>query len=340
MSHYALALSLLLIATTGAVVLCIYLLRHWFSGRLRKTYRLYALTDPTLTRPARLHLHRIESILSTSSLFAIWTDYEALGFQVWSDLGDRGNAFLHARLAYHPMHRLALILVEDLDGLLQGSVLAVGEDNRVEARGHGYESALNSEAICWLADFQRSPEQCIREVLEATFSMPLRTLTESSAARVWRRVYGLLADVAIAQGPPTRESIQSFANLQTATVSSSIIEATYLHSHNLWRHRMVEAALDHWRRTVQIEFKAWKNLESRLHVVDANIEPQDILELFSGGKARRYLNRLHSEERLSGIALYDAMRMRLAPDLQLLGAVQRPVEARIYGPPSAIESRA
>ena len=59
----------------------------------------------------------------------------------------------------------------------------------------------------------------------------------------------------------------------------------------------------------------------------------------SGGKARRYLNRLHSEEHLSGIALYDAMRMRLAPDLQLLGAVQRPVEARIYGPPSSIESR-
>ena len=332
MSHYALALSLLLFAAAGAAVLGVYVLRHWFSDRLRKTHHLYALTDPTLIRPARLHLHRIDPILSASELLTLWAVYEALGFEVWSDLGDRGNAFLHARLAYHPQHRLALILVEDIDGQLQGTVLAINQDNRVEARGHGYDALLQSEAIAWLADLERSPEACIRELLEATFSVPLRTLSESGTARAWRRVYALLADVAIAQGSPSRETLRAFAEAEDIPLDPRVIEASYLHCHNLWRHRMTEAVLDHWRRTLSIDAKAWKAMEGRLHVVDESIEPQDLQEMF-GSAAQRYLERLHGEEHLSGIALYDAMRLRLGNDLQLLGTVLRPVEARIYGPP-------
>ncbi|GEM_PF-5150538 len=334
MSFLPKLIAFLIIAILLVIIVGFVISRFFVKKEIKRSQSLSTLLPESLSRPARLHLERSRAFNASEKMMALWREFDQLGFMMLADYSERNNVIANIRLAGHPALKIGGILVEEKDGSVYGVVIAVTSSNHVEARGNGREVDLSIGTTHWVMHPGYSAKACFDGVRKAVTGETLMNPDTRLLRMIWESIFAQNADAEIVSGMLTRDKIIRHLDSLSIKPDKELVDQLMETSSTLWRTRMNEAALDHWRLDNNIDDDNWQTIKQHAHVVDNFLEVANLKNMFSDFDGVNSLIQQIGKTELSGVQLYEKVQ-RLLPENQrykLAGEVHRPIYALIYVP--------
>lgn len=339
MSFLPKIIAFLIVAILLVIIAGFIISRFFIKKEIRDNESLSTLLPESLSRPARVHLIRSHAYTPGEKMTQLWREFDLMGFMILADYSESHNVVANIRLAGHPALKIGLILVEEEDGGAYGVVMATTNSHRIEARGNGLKTDLSFGMVRWIMRKDYSPKACFDDVKAAVAGEALMKPDTRLLRMIWESIYAQNADAEIASGMVTRNKLIQHITSLSMKADKNFIDELMETGSSMWRVRMREAALDHWRLDNNIGDDDWQSAVAHAHVVDNFLEPADLRTMFPDFEDIDKVIKKIGVADLSGVQLYEAIQKQLPESKRhkQIGEVHHPIYAQIYMPERVTE---
>ena len=318
-----------LLVIVVVVVAGIWWVKRWIARAVGEHTAAAELLDPSLLRPARMHLQPARQLELGDEASEFWEAAGKLGFRKLADFD--GNVCVRA--GQHVSLPLLVAVVEDDQESAHFTCFAVDTERTLTAVTSEPGTSIQIGKLHWHAEPDLTMAEALGRLQELTKERTLLKLTAGQCRAACEQSHAARMDRLLAV-PPRREQIVDGGAADSERTDDKLIDLAFALATCHWREQVEEAARDHFLRKSELDAIDWERIKDDVHVVHGHLDEGDIDNMLVDDEVGEQILRQMVDQGLQGVELYEQVLARLpAPaHREKLGEVSRPLRAVIYGP--------